>query len=310
MNKDLWKDKRSKNIGGSEIAALFGQCPYKSYYELWHEKAGNIKPSDISEDERVLAGQYLEEGILKLANRKWDLDFYQPHVYYEHATVKGMGCTPDALSASNPEIMAQVKNVDSLQFSLQWDYEGDIITKAPLHIQLQVHHELEVANKEMSYLIVMVGGNRIMYMPIMRDKELCEVIIHNVSMFWDSIKNKEEPEPDYKIDKNTIKKVRKTLKARDYEDFSDDEKFYLSIEKLCDRKADKKKLEDTIEELEAMVYYLSLNTKSIKCRNFRVEFTDIPAVPDQVITEKHIGQIIKGRAASTRLKIINEEIAI
>src|SRR4051812_48200660 len=142
-----------------------------SRYQLWHEKKGNLATANLDADERIQAGKFMEAGAIAWANSKWGTDFYQPHVYFRHNLTLGMGCTPDALSGSS-SLMAQVKIVDSLQFSREWDYEGSEITRAPLHILLQVQHELECAEKDHSWLIVLVGGNRLYRMICMRDRNV------------------------------------------------------------------------------------------------------------------------------------------
>lgn len=307
---NLWHKKRADNIGGSEVAALFGHCPYKSYYQLWHEKKGNVDPPDFSNNERIDAGNFLEEGVLNWSNSRWKTDFYQPNIYVEHAEIKGMGCTPDAYSISNTDIMAQVKTVDSIQFAKEWEFEGEIITHAPLHILLQVHHELECCDKQTSWLIVLVGGNRLFYMQVERDLELCKIIKRMVVNFWNLINLNKEPDPNYKIDKDTIKKVRKTLKHRDFEDYSADNEYYLCVKKRQKLKVIKKKIEDRLEAEEARIYHLSLNTESIKCKNFEITFSEIPAIADKKITASDIGSVIKGRKASTRLNIKDMEILL
>src|SRR5262245_20871262 len=39
-SRESWLDLRSRNIGGSEIAALFGEHPWKTHLQLYAEKAG------------------------------------------------------------------------------------------------------------------------------------------------------------------------------------------------------------------------------------------------------------------------------
>src|SRR5438876_1235420 len=96
----LWHDLRAKHVGGSEVAALFNESPYLTRYQLWNIKAGLIEPPNLDDDERVQAGQFLEDGIVSWANKKWNMNFTRAGVYVKHATVEGMGCTPDAIFPS------------------------------------------------------------------------------------------------------------------------------------------------------------------------------------------------------------------
>lgn len=229
---ELWHQLRKGNIGGSDVAALFGYG-YVTKYKLWHEKKGNIEPDDLGNDPRVQAGQFLEAGVIAWANHKWNMEFFQPKVYAKHKQIDGMGCTPDAFDPMTTEgRIAQVKTVDSMQFSTEWENDGELITHAPLHIMLQCQHELACTDAQENWLIVLVGGNRLYRMVIQRDEETIQIIERAVKEFWRTIREDEEPAPDFIEDGSTIRALCKRLNVIKEDDLSDDADLRDMLEKL------------------------------------------------------------------------------
>lgn len=55
---------RSQSIGGSEIAAMLGLCPYQSSHDLWLSKTGRAKPFEGNEHTR--RGKALEPALIEL----------------------------------------------------------------------------------------------------------------------------------------------------------------------------------------------------------------------------------------------------
>lgn len=264
MINDLCKELRAKNIGGSEIAALFGESPYLSEFKLWQIKRGGIEGDDLDENERIQSGNFLEGGTIAWANQKWGYQFYQPHEYVEHPNVVGMGCTPDAFCRQDPEIMAQVKIVDSLQFALHWKANGDKIEEAPLHIILQVQHEMEVCRKNHNVLIVLVGGNRIYEMICDYDAQTGSILRKKVLKFWLST---QPPEPDFSRDLPTIKEIRSRLPVKKFEDCSEDDYLYnlLKIAKAAQVTANR--CRDTSQCTQAEILHYIGNSQSIRCKD-------------------------------------------
>lgn len=231
---DLWKSLRAEHVGGSEVAALFGHGRV-SRYRLYHEKRGNMPPEDLDENERVQAGRFMESGALAWANAKWGTDFYQPNVYVKHATIKGMGCTPDAFVRGNSqskEVIAQVKIVDSLQFKKEWESDGEVITEAPLDILLQCQHEMACTGARENHMIVLVGGNRLLKMIVQRDEDVIKIIESHVQEFWRSIRENIEPEPEFSDDGQVIRTLWARLPVVMEEDLTDDGYIGALIDRL------------------------------------------------------------------------------
>lgn len=279
MAQDQWKQLRAKNIGGSEIPALFGESSYLTKYKLWHTKKGNIDEEDLDNNERIQAGQFMEEGAIKWANHKFGLALYQPKVYVTHKLVKGMGCTPDAYDAENDKRLAQIKNVDSLQFALHWEHEGSEITRAPLEILLQCQHELEVTDREENELIVLVGGNRLFRMRCLRDRHIGEIITTAVGGFWMDIDAGRAPDPEFDRDSMTVKELRSKLPVKQIVDMTH-EKYIcdLAVRGLA-AYVEKGKILDRVQAINTEILHLVGNAQNVKCGDVTLKFYNDQTTP-------------------------------
>lgn len=268
----LWQDLRKTHIGGSEIGSLFG-CGYMTAYQLWHSKSGNYTPPSLDDDERVQAGQFLENGVIQWANRRWGVFFYQPKVYVKHPVVEGMGCTPDAFTSGLDSIdvtypnqrIAQIKVVDSLQFCREWEFDGDTITHAPLHIMLQCHHEMACCRAEENWLIVLVGGNRLYRMVVQHDEEVIHIIERKVKDFWKSIRDGNPPSPDFIQDGNVIRQLRSKLSIIERVDLSGDSDLYNLLVDLKGQAHTRKLAADAEDRLKNKLIHVYGEYEFIKC---------------------------------------------
>lgn len=296
-----WHSLRAENIGGSDIAALFGESPYSSKLKLWHQKKGDLPADDLSSDENVMGGNFLEQGILDWANWKFGTNFTRPNIYMKHPGIKGMACTPDALDG---EVMAQVKKVNSMTFGKKWEIEGDIITNAPLHILLQVQHELACAGKNESHLIVLVGGMSVARMIVYRDDAVIAMIEKAVVDFWQSIEANDPPAPDFTSDGQTIQALRQRMYiSEDPQDMSGDNELSNAFHVHDEAKERMEEAEETKKAAAAQILYIIDNRKKVVCGPFRCTVVDNGGTPDKIITADMVGRVEKGRRPFSYPKI-------
>lgn len=218
------REERTRWVGASEVAALFGCHPQLSLYKLWHIKMGNIEADDLDDVERVQAGQFMEASIAAWAAHKWEWPLVKINDYSPHPSVPGMGASLDY--AVNPEGYshtslgpeaepAEVKNVDRSIFhdpKNGWATEGQELVDAPIYFLIQVQSQLACRPAaQKGWIIPCVGGNRIYRMPIERHPNMIAKIEQRVDWFWDTIKRGQEPAPNFEKDNATITKLYKGL---------------------------------------------------------------------------------------------------
>lgn len=298
-----WHDLRSKTIGGSDVASCFGESPYLSRYKLWHIKAGLLPADDLSENERIQAGNYMEPAILAWANDKWGCDFERRKVYAQHDKITGMGSTPDAFSVSNDKMQAQIKNADSLQWRLKWQADGDTITDAPLHILLQCQHEMACTGATQCWLIVCVGGNSLYRMIIDRRESTIRMIESAVVEFWASIASGIAPQPDFKLDYDTIARLNAAgIKGKTL-DLTGSNRLPSLLDEYAMASKAARAWTNVAEVTRGELLHMCGDAEVITWGDIGFKITTVKASKDRVIKTEDVGSVIPGRSSSRRIKI-------
>lgn len=145
--KDDWAKQRGKGIGGSDVACIIGENPYKQAYQLWQEKKGIVKPKDISDKPYVRYGTLAEEPLREL----FKLDFEDRYdVFYisncvliskEHPFMR---YSPDAIlydKVTDEWGIWECKTTNIVQSSQREKWEKDNI---PNNYYCQILHGLNV----------------------------------------------------------------------------------------------------------------------------------------------------------------------
>jgi putative phage-type endonuclease len=208
-----WHELRAQHVGGSEVAALFGCCPYLTLFEIWHFKSGTIEDTGCDDTERMFWGQNLEAGIAAGLEKQHGWVIERPAGYYQHPRIKGMGCTPDFFIKAGLEGVAghgllQVKNVSFLEYRDNW-----LDDEPPLHYQLQLQHELACTGLKWGFIGVLIGGNESRVFFFRRHAGAIRRIEQAVAGFWLSVQRGEEPKAtsdDYEAARRVYRKVTGT----------------------------------------------------------------------------------------------------
>lgn len=195
-------EERKKYVGASEVSDLFG-VGYRSKWQLWLEKAGRIEPEDLSEVEAVQSGRFLEPAIAEWAKHKWDMKLRKVYRYIPHPTIEGFGASLDYESMEGTLVPAEMKRNWWGTAEQGWVIDKGELVDAPLKYLLQCQSQMACTKANSSWLIALYNGN-LVRMLIERHPETIEKIEEEVRNFWLSIKNNEEPPPDFSADSATI----------------------------------------------------------------------------------------------------------
>lgn len=217
-----WLALRKQDVTSTEAAALFNAGVYtKTFYELYHLKAGTIQPEEFEGNERTRWGNRLEDAIAFGVAEDLGL-IVEPFKVYIRLPDSRMGSSFDfkivglvdgaeenearnMFRQHGPGIM-EVKNVDGLQFKRAWVDDGETI-EAPVHIEFQVQHQLEVADLGWSIIAPLVGGNTPRPVIRVRDTAAGESIRLKIENLWQRVDEGIEPAPDFTKDGATIAQV-------------------------------------------------------------------------------------------------------
>lgn len=189
-----WHQLRSQHVGASEVAALFDTSPYSTHFTLWHEKAGKIAVPEF-DSERVRWGNRMEPVIAQGLAEDYDLKIRKVHRYLKHPRIKGMGASLDYEILGRPEGPGclEIKNLSIEAWGKNWLKNEDKSVEAPLHIELQLQHQMAVSGWKWGALGFLVGGNKGELVVRQRHEPTIQKIEQSVSEFWESIQVGQAP---------------------------------------------------------------------------------------------------------------------
>lgn len=205
---NISKEERKNWIGASESAALFGVSPFTTYFELWHQKAGNLPAPDLDGNERVFWGTVLENAVAQGITEREGLTIRNVRRYVAHKSVPKMGASLDFEIVNHPDGpgVLEIKTVDGITFK-NWPELADGSKEPPLHYLLQLQHQLACIGRKWGMIGVLVGGNDCHIYRYERHDGVIAKIEKAVTDFWASIDAGKEPKPDYAVDADAIMKL-------------------------------------------------------------------------------------------------------
>jgi len=263
---NITKDERRNFVGASEVSALFGVHPQITLFELWHRKAGNLEEPDLSDVERIFWGQTLEPAIAKGIAEQENWKIRNVRRYITHPTIGGMGASLDfeVLKDKHGSGVLEIKNVDRLIYR-NWP-EGE----APLYFQLQVQHQLSVSRKAWGAVGALVGGNEPVVFKMDRHEGAIKKIEQAVEAFWLSIKEGQEPSPDFSQDQDAIGELYGSSTPGKFLDMTGEDHF----EELC-RTYDEARAAERFEKsrkdtAKAEILTLSEEAEQIRCEPYTI----------------------------------------
>ncbi|WP_342489146.1 lambda-exonuclease family protein [Cytobacillus sp. FSL W7-1323] len=177
MSRFEWLQERSKGIGGSDASIILGLNKYKTAFELWLEKTGQVGLTEIS-SEAAYWGNEMEEVVAKEFEKRTEKKVRRRNYMFSHPDHHFIKANIDR------EVMKESALLECKTASayLKAEWEGDEI---PASYLVQVQHYLAVTGKEKAYIAVLIGGNHFTWKEIERDDELIQMIIDAEVNFWE-----------------------------------------------------------------------------------------------------------------------------
>lgn len=176
QDRSKWLEMRKAGIGGSEAAAIVGLNPWKSAFQLWMEKAGQVEPEDLSDNEYVYWGNVLEQAVAdrfceltgkKVQRRGMLQDDEYPYML---ASVDRMvvgenaGLECKTTNAFNNKAWVDDELPDSYYIQCQW--------------------YMMVTGCEKWYIAVLIGGNKFVWKEVPRNAADIEALRKAAVDFW------------------------------------------------------------------------------------------------------------------------------
>lgn len=265
---DHWHALRKENVGGSEVAALFGLSPWMTRWELWQTKAGNLEAPNLDGKDVIEIGRHMEDGIARLVSKRQGWKIQKVRRYITHPTIKGMGCTLDY------EITAHERGAAPLE--IKWSAMGARFKDGlPLEVDLQGQAQLAVLPRRKWVGFGVLAGRK--PMPFERDRHEGAIakIEAEVKAFWESIDDKNPPEPNFDRDLAVLKRLYaevgtgtvKKFEGEDGQRLADVCSDFLAVSKVA---RDEKKKRDA---LQAELLHLLQTAELAYCPGFEIKST-------------------------------------
>lgn len=176
------KELRKAGLGGSDAAVVVGLSPFKSPYQLWLEKRGEVLPNE----EETLAmkfGNLLEEPIAQ---------------HYCDVTGRTVRRQPMAVHTEYPFMLANIdrqilkdpRGPGILEVKTTNEWSGKQIhgvTDIPDHWYLQMQHYLAVYGYAWASCAILVGGQRFVHFDVERNEEVIRELIRQETEFWERV---------------------------------------------------------------------------------------------------------------------------
>jgi putative phage-type endonuclease len=199
--KAEWLALRSEDVTSTESAALFGLSPYLTEYELYHRKTKAVT-DEFEPNERMSWGLRLQDAIALGVAADLGIRVRRINTYWRHDAEPRMGASFDFEVIDHPDGpgLMEIKNVDYIVYRDSWSDD-----EAPPHIECQVQHQMEVANRDWCLIVALVAGNTVKTIRRARDREMGAGLRKAVAKFWHKVDKGIVPAPDFTKDADTIR---------------------------------------------------------------------------------------------------------
>lgn len=170
LTREQWLNKRREGIGGSDTATLLGLNPYKSVYELWLDKIGELDGEEEKTNDAIHFGNQLENLVAAEFSDRSGYKVQRNNFMLAHPEHDFLRANIDR-EIVGENMLLECKTT-SLFNAKKW--EGENI---PANYIIQVQHYLAVTGYESAYIAVLIGGQKFVYKKIERHEEIIKYII-------------------------------------------------------------------------------------------------------------------------------------
>lgn len=255
-DREHWHEIRREYVGGSEIGSLFNAfrhldsgeliyrhlfaeqpkktefigsvSPYASGVRLYHEKAGNLQPEFVG-NARVEAGTFMEPAIAAWMKDRKGWDIRKVEDYIAHETVGMMGASLDYEIMDHPKGHAAMDCKDQAPWVWRdkWLDGDNDNPEPPLHIVLQIQHQMACAEMNHGVAAVYAAGIDLYDVDVPRNDNIIGMIEEAVTAFEWALKN--EQQPDIKFDFSVARDLYESAEAYEY-DMTDSKELLKLVE--------------------------------------------------------------------------------
>ena len=182
-----WLALRSTGIGGSDAAAALGMSPWKSPWQLHHEKVGTVAGDD-EQTEAMYWGSVIEPVV----RARWRADHPQHDV--DHSNIMYVHDDDDWKLANTDGLIDDdgVLEVKTANARVAYKFDDGNI---PDDYLIQGVWYMHVLDRDYVVFAVLIGGNDYRVVRIERDYNVEELVCADVADFWADVQAGRPPDP-------------------------------------------------------------------------------------------------------------------
>lgn len=186
-----WLEARKHGIGSSDASAVCGCNQYRTAYEVYMEKTGQLPA--VPMNAAMEWGLRLEPAIAQAYQDRQGIAIVKGPPMVPHPECEFMFANPDWLAADQSRIV-ELKTA-GIWSADQWGDQGtDEIPEAYL---VQVQYQMLVLGIPLADVAVLIAGQDFRVYHVERNAAIAGYIEDLVCQFWDMVQRREPPEPDW-----------------------------------------------------------------------------------------------------------------
>lgn len=298
-SEEQWLNElRPCDITSTMSAALFGASPYLTIFEVYHAKHSNVHVP-FHQTERMHKGRQVEKYV---AESVADMLGAIPRTNNDYIRIPGerMASSFDwELVFPDGEVVnLEIKAVDYFQHKIRWEED-----EAPPHIEIQVQHEMECADKyERTIIAACTGIYDFHLIERKRDRDMGASIRQAVRNFWRDVNASNEPKPDYYRDAEVIAALYPVV-GEQPANKSDDEELEALLSKYSRLKSESSAMQDEAQAVKAQIHYRLGDIGVAYTERYKVTAKVTKGSPGKVVTQDMVGTKINERAPFRQLLV-------
>lgn len=175
MSRNDWLKQRRKGIGGSDAAKVLGISKWGGPLSVYMEKKGLYTPDEPGE--AAYWGTVLEDVVAREFEKQSGLKVRRENKIFQHAEYPWM------LANVDRRIVGANKGLECKTTS---NFMGDEWKddELPDAYYVQIQHYIAVMGWESCYVAVLIGGQRFLWKPVVRNDSLILTIVEKEREFW------------------------------------------------------------------------------------------------------------------------------
>ncbi len=185
MENAKWLEERRKGVGGSDIAAIMGLSPWKSAYQVYQEKRGDVK--DWEGNPQMDWGKRMEPAIRQWYSDQTGRSVRLPNKIMYHKNYPFLLASLDGFTDDG-----RVVEIKTARSGAQWGEPGT--NQIPDSYTLQCQHYMLVSGFPVADVAVSIGGAPPELYEVPTDPEIHEMIIKAAGDFWQRVVDGNPPE--------------------------------------------------------------------------------------------------------------------